>query len=269
MLRPEHRNIRLRRGPEIGERVQHAVAALGHQRVAVQIHAADAFGCPIRIAAEQRVVFGRAKEADDAELLDELIPQFLRARFVERALAHVALDIDVEEARDAADRHRRAVRFLDRSEIGEIGPLHGFLRIGRRARNVEAVEFRHRGEVFQRAHLLRQLFARPDHVVARPHVIDLRPLGPLGLKQPVHAVKGDAPVVADDAAAAIGIGKAGDDAGLPALHDLGRIGVEHPVIVALAVFRERFAGPAGPPRTPPLSGQLRPCAGRRTERSRA
>ena len=85
-----------------------------------------------------------------------------------------------------------------------------------------------------------QFLAQPDHVVARPHVIGLRPLGSLRLKQPVHAVKGDAPVVADDAAAAIGIGKAGDDAGLPALHDLGRIGVEHPVIMALAVFRERF-----------------------------
>ena len=118
--------------------------------------------------------------------------------------------------------------------------MHGFLRIGRWASNVEAVELCHRGEVFQGAHLLRKLLARPDHVVARPHVIDLRPLGPFRFEQPVHAVKRDAPVIADDAAAAIGIGKAGDDAGLPALHDLGRIGVEHPVIMGLAVFRERF-----------------------------
>jgi hypothetical protein len=41
-------------------------------------------------------------------------------------------------------------------------------------------------------------------------------------------------------AAAIGVRKAGDEAGLPALHDFWRIGVEYPVIMAPAVFRERF-----------------------------
>ena len=84
--------------------------------------------------------------------------------------------------------------------------MHGFKRIRGRARNVEAVGHRHHGEVFQRAHLLRQFFAYPDHVVAGPHVIDLCPLGPLRLKQLIHAVKGDAPVIADDAAATIGVG---------------------------------------------------------------
>ena len=56
VLRPEHRDVRLRRRPEIGQRVQHAIAALGHQRPAVQIDAADAFGRPVGVAAEQRVV---------------------------------------------------------------------------------------------------------------------------------------------------------------------------------------------------------------------
>ena len=79
VLRPQHRDIRLRRRPEIGQRMQHAVAALGHQRLAAEAHAADAFGRPVRVAAEQRVVFRRAQEADDAQLLDELVPQFLGA----------------------------------------------------------------------------------------------------------------------------------------------------------------------------------------------
>ena len=89
-----------------------------------EIDAADAFGRPVGIAAEQRVVVRRAQEAHDAELLDQLVPQLLRAGFVQRAFREIALDVDVEEARDAADRHRRAVRFLDGAEIGEIGPLH-------------------------------------------------------------------------------------------------------------------------------------------------
>ena len=99
---------------------------------------------------------------------------------------------------------------------------------------------RHRGEVVQRAHLLGQFLALPDDFVGRPHVVDLRALGLLGLEQAIDAVERDAAIVADDAAAAIGIGKAGDDAGLAAPHDLGRVGVEHAVVVRLAVFRERL-----------------------------
>ena len=57
VFRPQHRDVRLRRRPEIGQRVQHAIAALGHERPAVQIDAADAFGRPVGVAAEQRVVF--------------------------------------------------------------------------------------------------------------------------------------------------------------------------------------------------------------------
>ena len=98
VVRPQHRDVRLRRGTEIVERMQHAVAALGHQRASVEIHAADAFGRPVGIAAEQRVVVGRAKEADDAQLLHQLVPEFLRAGLVEHAFLQVPFDVDVEEA---------------------------------------------------------------------------------------------------------------------------------------------------------------------------
>ena len=139
VFRPEYRDIRLRCRPEIGQRVQHAIAALGDQRLAVQVHAADAFGRPIGIAAEQRVVFRGSQKAHDTQLLDKLIPQFLGAGLVERSFLQVSLDIDVEEGGDAADRHGGAVRLLDRAKIGKIGPLDGFLRIGCRARDVEAI----------------------------------------------------------------------------------------------------------------------------------
>ena len=85
--------------------------------------------------------------------------------------------------RDAADRHRRAVRFLDGAEIGEIRPLHGLLGIRRRPCDVAIVELRHRREILQRADLLGQLLARADHLVGRPHVVDLRALGVLGFEQ--------------------------------------------------------------------------------------
>ena len=52
LVGPQHGDVRLRCGTEIVERMQHAVAALGHQRASVEVHAADAFGRPIGIAAE-------------------------------------------------------------------------------------------------------------------------------------------------------------------------------------------------------------------------
>ena len=155
MVRPENRDVRLGRRTEIVKRVQHPVAALGHQSASIQIHSADAFGCPIGIAAEQRIVVRRAEEPDDTELLHQLVPELLRPRFVQNAFLEIALDVDVQEARDAADRHRRAVRFLDRAQIGEIGPLERLLGIRGGLRYVAIVELGHRGQVLERAHLLR------------------------------------------------------------------------------------------------------------------
>ena len=80
----------------------------------------------------------------------------------------------------------------------------------------------------------------PDDFVGRPHVVDLCPFLALGFKQPIHAVKRHAPVIADDTTAPVGIRKPGDDPGPAAIHDLGRIRIEHAVIVRFSVFRESF-----------------------------
>src|SRR4029077_6290060 len=93
-------------------------------------------------------------------------------------------------------------------------------------------------QVFQGPDLLGQLFTRPDHLVGRPHVVDLRALAVFVLDQSLGAVGRAAAIVADDAAATIGVGKPGNDAGLAGLHDLRRIGIEHAVIVGLAILGE-------------------------------
>ena len=92
----------------------------------------------------------------------------------------------------------------------------------------------------QRAHLLSEFLARADDFVGRPHVVDLRALGALGLKQAIYSVERNATIIADNAAAAVGVGKAGNDGRLAALHDLGRISVENAVVVGLAILREGF-----------------------------
>jgi hypothetical protein len=222
-------------GPRL---VKDAIAALGHERLSVQTHSGHAFGRPIRVAAEQRVVFWRAQKSDDAKLLYKLIPQFLCASFVQSLFAQIPLDINIKERRYAANRHRRAVCFLHRAQIREISPLHRFLRVGGWMPDITIVEFGHGDEVFERAYLFRQLLPLADHFVGRPHIVDLPTFFLFDFEQPVDAIERHPPVIADDPAAAISVGQPGNDPGLSAAHDFRRIGVEHAVVVRLAIFSE-------------------------------
>src|SRR5688572_23433869 len=56
----------------------------------------------------------------------------------------------------------------------------------------------------------------------------------------VHAVKGHAAIVADDAAAAVVVRKPGDYVGAPALLDVGGVSVKDAVVVRLAVLGKDF-----------------------------
>ena len=62
----------------------------------------------------------------------------------------------------------------------------------------------------------------------------------LALDQPVDAVERHAPVVADDPAAAVGVGQAGQQVRAAAAADVGGIGVEDALVVGLAVLGERL-----------------------------
>ena len=165
ILRPEDREVGLGRGAEILERVQDAEARARDERAPVERHAADDFGGPVGIAGKERVVGRRAQEADDAQLDHELVDEFLRFVFGQRFLREIALDVDVEEGRDAPDRHRGAVHFLDRAEVAEIGPLHGLARVRRGPADVEAIRRRHRLEVGERAHLVGHVHAQLHHLL--------------------------------------------------------------------------------------------------------
>ncbi len=196
------------------------------------------FGHPGRVAGEQIVIFGRAQETDDAQLDDEIVDDFLRLFLGHQPGFEVALEIDVEEGRDAAQRHGRAVLLLHAGEVAEIEPLHGFLRGGRRSGNVEAVFGRHFLELAERADLFAQFLAVADDLVGRPFEVERRLLVLLALDQPVDAVERDPAIVADDPPAAIGVGQAGQDVPAAAAADVGGVGVEHSGIVGLAIFGE-------------------------------
>ena len=76
-VRPEDRQIRLRRRAKIGQRMQDAEVGLRDPGAAICVHAAKGNGDPGRIAGEQRVEILGAQVAQDAALDHELIDDFL------------------------------------------------------------------------------------------------------------------------------------------------------------------------------------------------
>ena len=240
ILRPEHREIGLGSRAEIVERVQHPERVLRHERPPVLAHAADGFRHPGRIAGEQRVVFRRTDEADDAQLHHELVDDFLQLLLRDRSRLEVAFEIDVEEGRNAPERHRRAVLLLDRGEIAEIRPLHGLAGIARGTPELAAVAFSHRLQLFERADLLRHLLAQTDDVLdERVRTVFVMLPAAFGDEE-INPVERDAAVVADDAPAPVGVGKPGDDVRRTRPADVARIDVEHAFVVRLAVLFENL-----------------------------
>ena len=231
---PQHGQVGLRRGAHVLEGVQVAEAHLGDERAAVHAHAADGLGDPLRVAREQVLVLGRAGELDHAELHDEVVHELLDLLLGEGAARQVALRVDVDEGRGAADRHRRAVLILDRREVGEVHPLDGLLGVRRRAHDVEPVDTAELGQLVQGADLLGELLAVADdglgHGVRRGGL-----LGLLVADEEVQAVERHAAVVADDAAAAVAVGQAGDDVRAAAGAHLGLVDVEDALVVGLAL----------------------------------
>ena len=232
--RPQNGHVGLGAGAHVLERVQVAVAHLGNERTAVDTHAADGLGDPLRVAGEQGLVLGGTGKLDHAELHDEVIHELLDLLLGEGTVGKVALSIDVDERRGTADGHSGAVLLLDGSKVGEVHPLDGLLRVGSRVGNIETIGLGHHLELAEGADLLLQLLAIADVVGGH----DRRSgslLGLLVLDQVVDAVQGNTTVVADDAAAAIAIGQTGDDVSRAASTHLGGVDIEDASVVGLAL----------------------------------
>ena len=191
--------------------MQEAEAGLGDEGTSVVPPPGNRFRHPRRIAREQIVILGRAKEADDAQLDDEIVDDFLCLFLGQRSIRKVALEVDVEEGRDTAQRHGRAILFLHSGEVAEVEPLHGFLGGARGPGDVEAVLRGHLLQLAERAGLLAELFTVPDDLVRRPLAVERSLLGLLDLDQTVDAVERDPPVIADDPAATVSVRQAGQD----------------------------------------------------------
>ena len=237
-LAVEHGEVGLRRGTHVLERVQEAVVVLRDHVAAVLAEAGHLERRPDGVAGEELVVAGDARELDHAELQDHVVDELLGLGLRQGSRSEVALDVDVQEGRDAADGHGGAVLGLDGGEVAEVQPLERLVGVGRGLRDVEAVDGGHVLDAPEGADLLGDLLAQADDVVGHGAVAAVEEVLLLLGDKEVDAVQGDAAVVADDAAAAVGVGQAGHDVGVAGGAHLGGVRVEHGLVVGLVVLVE-------------------------------
>ena len=175
--------------------------------------------------------------AHQPQLDDELVDQLLRAGFVQRAVVQIPLDVNVQEGSGAAQAGGSAVVFLYTGEIGHVQALHSVMGGLGGLGDVTAVALGHQSHFLQGADLHLHFFPQADTLVGHGTVQSVQILFLL-FNQKISAVQGDTAVVAHDAATAVSVGQAGEQA-----HGTGHpgavgISVEHAVVVGLAVGSE-------------------------------
>ena len=220
------------------EGVQEAEVVLGHEAAAVLAEASHLKRGPHGVAGEEGLVGGDTSELDHAQLEHQVVDELLGLGLGDFAGLEVALDVDVQEGGDAAHGHGGAVLGLDGGEVAEVEPLDGLGGVGGRLGDVVAVDLGHLLHALQGADLLGDLLALTDDGVGHGAVTAVGQVLLLAGDEAVDAVEGNAAVVADDAAAAVGVGQAGDDVGVAGGAHLGGVRVKDALVVGLVVLVE-------------------------------
>ena len=169
-----------------------------------------------------------------------MVNEFLRFFLRKRTFFEVALNIDVEESRNTTYRHRRAVLRFDRSQVAKVEPLHSFVRIVCRLRNVVTIDGCHLFHLFQGLDLHRNLFAQADYVFRHRAVAAIAQVLRFLVNQEINTIQRHATIVTDDTPTPIRIRKTCKDMVVSDELHLIRIRIEYAVIVRLAILREYF-----------------------------
>ena len=147
VLAPQHRQVGLGGGAQVGEGVEHPEGVAGHQSAAVHPHAADGLGDPGGVAAKELIVLWGTQVAHQPQLDDKLIHQLLGPPLVQHAFVQVPLDVDIQEGGGAAQGGGGAVVLLHPRQIGHVQVLHRLPGVLRRAGDVAAVPGGHGGHL--------------------------------------------------------------------------------------------------------------------------
>ena len=222
--------------------MEQTVVGLCNHATAVNAHTAYAGSCPDGVAGEQVVVLGSTQEAHDTEFHHHLVDHLLSLLLGDDTVLEVALDVDVKECRDTADRHGSTVLVLNGTQITEVGPLDSLASVGGGLCNVETVRSTHLLELLQGVDLVSNLLAATNYLLGE--LLDVNALVEtlLLLNQVCCTIEGDTAVVTDDTATAIGIGQTGDDVRVTGSLDVIVVGGKHTLVVSLAVLGEDCLG---------------------------
>ena len=161
----EDREVRLGGRTHVPERVEEAEVVLGDHVAAVHAKSCHLERGPDRVAGEELVVGRDAGKLDHAELQHEVVDKLLCFLLGDLAGLEVALDVDVEEGRDAAHGHGGTVLGLDGGKVAEVEPLDCLMGIGCRLGDVVAIDLGHLLHALEGTDLLCNLLALADDVV--------------------------------------------------------------------------------------------------------
>ena len=239
---PQYGQVGFGRRTHVVECVEETVVGLGDHVTAVYAHATDGGSGPDGVSAEEVVVFGCAQEPHDTQFHNHLVDHLLCLLFGDEALLQVALDVDVEEGTHTSQRHGCTVLVLHGTQVAEVGPLDGFAGIGGRTGDIEAVGGTHAFKLLQGLNLLGDFLAAAHDFLGEFLYVDTLVVALLLFNQVGGAIEGDAPVVTDDAAAAVCIRKSGDDMCMACSLDVIIIGAKYAFVMRLAVFGEDGLG---------------------------
>ena len=234
----EDRHVGFRGGAHGFQGMEDAVIVLGDHGTAVVSEAGDGERGPDRVAGEQLVVSGDTREFDHAELHDEVVDDLLCVGLGDEAVAQIAFHVDIEERGNASDGHCGAVLRLDGGEISEVGPLDGLAGIGGGTGDIESVGSCHFLHLTEAADLIGDFLTEADHIGQHGAVAAVGEILLFALNEEIDAVESHAAIIANDTAAAVGVGKTGNDFVFTSGANLGRIGIEDTLIVGLVIIRK-------------------------------
>ena len=215
-------------------------AVLRHQGFPVNAYTANGLGYPRGITAEQFIIVGSTQVANQTQLDDELVNQFLGFFFGDHPIDQIALDINIQEGRRTAQGRGRAVIFFRTGQIRHIDSLYRVMGRNRRFRNIHTVRSRHGGNVTQGANLHAHFFAQADTFFIHGPIQFFK-VQLFLFNQKIGTVQSYPAVIANNAAAAVCIRQPGKQPGMTGLSYPRGICIKDPVVVSLAVFGKMTA----------------------------
>ena len=169
-------------------------------------------------------------------MVDELLSLILG----KSTLVQVALDIDVEECRDTAYRHRSTILSLHSSEVTKVQPLNSLASVLSWLADIVAIQLSHLLQALESLDLHRNLFTKTDYFVDHLTVAHVSEVVLLLLDEEVDTIEGYTTVVTYDTATTVCIRKTSKDMVMTHELHLWCISIKHAVVVSFAILVENL-----------------------------